>query len=92
MLADNRIAVNAGWDAEMLKLELADLGKLGADLKILGFSEQELAAALGAPGSGEPSARPIYGFHRLAHHLSGIESSARLGRSRLEILPQRWSS
>ena len=52
MLADNRIALNAGWDAEMLKLELTDLGKLGADLKILGFSEQELAAALGgsAPG------------------------------------------
>jgi ParB-like nuclease domain len=52
MLADNRIALNAGWNAEMLKLELADLGKLGADLKILGFNEQELAAALGgaAPG------------------------------------------
>src|SRR5258708_1628093 len=52
MLADNRIALNAGWDAEMLKLELTDLGKLGADLQILGFSEQELAAALGAPGAG----------------------------------------
>src|SRR5271154_5841847 len=49
MLADNRIALNAGWDAEMLKLELTDLGKLGADLKILGFAEQELAAALGGP-------------------------------------------
>jgi DNA modification methylase len=52
MLADNRIALNAGWDAEMLKLELADLGKLGADLKILGFSEQELAVALGGLGPG----------------------------------------
>jgi DNA modification methylase len=52
MLADNRITLNAGWDAEMLKLELTDLGKLGADLKILGFSEQELAVALGAPGAG----------------------------------------
>src|ERR1700675_3448154 len=52
MLADNRIALNAGWDAEMLKLELTDLGKLGADLKTLGFSEQELAVTLGgsAPG------------------------------------------
>jgi hypothetical protein len=47
MLADNRIALNAGWDAAMLKLELTDLGELGADLKILGFSEQELAVALG---------------------------------------------
>ena len=52
MLADNRIALNAGWDAEMLKLELTDLGKLGSDLNILGFSEQELAVALGAPGAG----------------------------------------
>jgi DNA modification methylase len=50
MLADNRIAMNAGWDAEMLKLELADLGKLGTDLKILGFNEQELAVALGGAG------------------------------------------
>jgi DNA modification methylase len=47
MLADNRIALNAGWDAEMLKLELTDLGKIGADLKTLGFSEQELAVTLG---------------------------------------------
>lgn len=52
MLADNRIALNAGWDAEMLKLELTDLSKLGADLKILGFSEPELAVALGGSGGG----------------------------------------
>jgi DNA modification methylase len=51
MLADNRIALNAGWDAEMLKLELTDLGKLGADLKMLGFSEQELGIALGGLGT-----------------------------------------
>jgi DNA modification methylase len=48
MLADNRIALNAGWNLEMLKLELTDLSQLGADLKGLGFSEQELAKALGA--------------------------------------------
>jgi DNA modification methylase len=46
MFADNRIAMNAGWDAEMLKLELSDLAKLGADLKILGFGKHELASAL----------------------------------------------
>jgi DNA modification methylase len=48
MLADNRIALNAGWDLEMLKLELTDLSQLGTDLKSLGFNEQELARALGA--------------------------------------------
>src|SRR5215212_5895468 len=30
MLADNRIALNAGWDIEMLNLELKDLSVLGA--------------------------------------------------------------
>src|SRR5450830_1855092 len=33
MLADNRIALNAGWDLDMLHLELTDLSVLGADLK-----------------------------------------------------------
>jgi len=48
-LADNRIALNAGWDLEMLRLELQDLSALGADLSGLGFTKQELATAL-APG------------------------------------------
>jgi hypothetical protein len=46
MLADNRIALNAGWDLETLQLELKDLSALGADLKVLGFSKGELAKAL----------------------------------------------
>jgi DNA modification methylase len=50
MLADNRIALNAGWDIEMLNLELKELSILGADLKALGFTAKELAAALN-PGS-----------------------------------------
>jgi len=52
VLADNRIALNAGWDMEMLKLELADLSALGADLKTLGFSREELAAALSPATAG----------------------------------------
>jgi DNA modification methylase len=46
VLADNRIALNAGWDLEMLQLELRDLADLGADLSRLGFSAKELAQAL----------------------------------------------
>jgi DNA modification methylase len=46
MLADNRIAANAGWDLEMLRLELTDLAALGAELEGLGFTAQELARAL----------------------------------------------
>src|SRR5690242_20069964 len=52
VLADNRIALNAGWDLEMLQLELKDLSALGADLSMLGFTEHELQQALqpGTPG------------------------------------------
>jgi DNA modification methylase len=46
VLADNRIALNAGWDMEMLKLELTELSLLGADLSALGFNEKELSTAL----------------------------------------------
>src|SRR4029078_9705630 len=42
----NRIALNAGWDLDMLQLELRDLSSLGADLSVLGFSAQELDNAL----------------------------------------------
>src|SRR3954454_1005261 len=52
MLADNRIALNAGWDAEMLNLELKELSVMGADLAALGFTAQELAAALNPSGEG----------------------------------------
>jgi ParB-like chromosome segregation protein Spo0J len=38
VLADNRIALNAGWDAELLSLELRDISALGADLSVLGFT------------------------------------------------------
>jgi DNA modification methylase len=50
VLADNRIALNSGWDLEMLGLELKDLAGFGIDLSSLGFTSQELAAAL-SPGA-----------------------------------------
>ena len=49
MLADNRIALNAAWNIEMLHLELKELTALGADLAALGFTSQELARALAPP-------------------------------------------
>ena len=52
MLADNRIALNAGWDAELLAAELTDLSILGADLAVLAFTPQELAKALTPAGAG----------------------------------------
>ena len=47
ILADNRIALNAGWDDEMLALELAELRNLEVDLETLGFSSAELEQLVG---------------------------------------------
>lgn len=52
ILADNRIAQNAGWDSQMLSLELADLSAMGAELSALGFTSKELARALSSVESG----------------------------------------
>jgi len=43
VIADNKLALNAGWDTELLSLELGELGELGFDLELTGFSEDELA-------------------------------------------------
>lgn len=48
-LADNKIALNAGWDLEILKLELADLSlpEFDVDLGLTGFSAGEIDVVLG---------------------------------------------
>ena len=43
VLADNKLAINAGWDNEMLALELGEIGDLGFDLDLTGFSAGEIA-------------------------------------------------
>jgi ParB-like chromosome segregation protein Spo0J len=47
ILADNRLAENAGWDQELLKLELAELKSADFDLELMGFSDKELDELLG---------------------------------------------
>ena len=49
VIADNKLAMNAGWDEEMLGLELADLREADFDLGLLGFSEAELGAPPDTP-------------------------------------------
>jgi len=44
VLADNKLALNAGWDNEMLALELKELGETGFDLDLTGFSLDEINA------------------------------------------------
>jgi DNA modification methylase len=60
VLADNKLALNAGWDAEMLRLALGKLSEAGFDLSLTGFGEDELAGILvDASGSiADPDAVP----------------------------------
>jgi DNA modification methylase len=46
IIADNKLALNAGWDDELLSLELQDLASDGFDLGLTGFSGDELADLL----------------------------------------------
>jgi DNA modification methylase len=46
VLADNKLAMNAGWDNEMLALELGEIGDLGFDLDLTGFKADEIAALM----------------------------------------------
>lgn len=46
IIADNKIALNAGWDDEMLKLEIEELNLADFDIDLVGFSEEELAELL----------------------------------------------
>ncbi len=46
ILADNKLAMNAGWDTDMLGLELGELNGEGFDLSLIGFSDLELQGLL----------------------------------------------
>ena len=80
ILADNRLAENAGWDSDLLKIELGELRDMGMDLSLTGFDETFLADILTErtdglcdpdelPEQPEPKTKPgdvwILGRHRL---------------------------
>jgi DNA modification methylase len=49
VLADNKLALNAGWDEELLRLELQELESFDFDLELIGFNSIELDALLRDP-------------------------------------------
>lgn len=53
-LADNRLPMNAGWDVELLKLEVADLLDADFDISLTGFNQTEIDELLTevVPGTG----------------------------------------
>jgi ParB-like chromosome segregation protein Spo0J len=54
IIADNKLALNAGWDEEMLGLELADLREADFDLSLLGFDGGAIEDALNPEEKVEP--------------------------------------
>jgi ParB-like chromosome segregation protein Spo0J len=53
IIADNKLALNAGWDEEMLGLELADLREADFDLDVLGFDNFAIEQFLNPPERNE---------------------------------------
>ena len=53
ILADNRMAMDAGWDEEMLRVELEALQDMAFDLSMTGFDDSEISALFDAGTEGE---------------------------------------
>ena len=45
IIADNKLALNSGWDEQLLELEIQDLRDAGYDIEILAFDPSELKSA-----------------------------------------------
>lgn len=61
VIADNKLALNAGWDNELLALELGELGDAGFDLEMTGFTDEEIKALMPVEvteGLTDPDAAP----------------------------------
>lgn len=61
ILADNQLALNAGWDEDLLKVELHELEEAGYDLSLTGFDDDFLATLLvdeASPLDADPDAVP----------------------------------
>lgn len=92
VIADNRLALDAGWDVDLLRLELGDLRDFGFDLDLTGFDLGEIADIFGpAEGLTDPDDAPpvpvipttvlgdvwILGRHRLVCGDSTLPEPAR---------------
>ena len=51
IIADNKLALNSGWDEEMLALEFQDLQGMGFDLELTGFADDDIAELLAQLGA-----------------------------------------
>lgn len=66
VIADNKLALNAGWDEASLRAEFDDLASEGFDLGLTGFALDEIAALTGDEGGGADGATAEKGDGSLA--------------------------
>jgi ParB-like chromosome segregation protein Spo0J len=76
-LADNKLALNAGWDPELLRLELGELQLNGFDLSLTGFGDLELKDILADRTAGltDPDDAPAAPEHHTPEMLALIATS-----------------
>jgi DNA modification methylase len=58
ILADNKLAMNAGWDDDLLAAELREIQAMDFGLDVIGFDDRELAKLLGEPDDEAADACP----------------------------------
>jgi DNA modification methylase len=66
ILADNQLTLNASWDDELLRFELGELGDLGFDLDLIGFSGLELEKLMRGSGLTDPDDVPELPEHPIS--------------------------
>ena len=80
VIADNRLALDAGWDDEMLRVEFADLEDDGFDLELTGFTMDEIAALEPEP---EQASKDEDAVPESVDPVTSVGDVWRLGRHRL---------
>lgn len=83
ILADNRMALDAGWDEDMLRVEIESLREQAYDLELTGFDADELLALFGDKETEEddfsilvkqqPVENPV--FNRVVSKMSGMSTA-----------------
>jgi len=80
-LADNKIALNAGWDQDLLALELKDLLEVDFEIELTGFSLAEIDFTLDAVSNADPN-----GSDAIADRIPEMASTAVSRRGDLWLL------
>ncbi len=64
ILADNKLAENAGWDFDRVAVEFGELKDVGFDVEVIGFGVGEVAGFAGTGGSAEDEWQGMPEFHQ----------------------------